>query len=36
MQKRWTIKIADDINAVQQLATQLGIDEVLSALLVQY
>jgi len=35
MQKRWTIKTCDNISAVQQLATQLGIDEVLSALLVQ-
>ncbi|WP_342646419.1 single-stranded-DNA-specific exonuclease RecJ [Mucilaginibacter sp. CSA2-8R] len=35
MQKRWSVKHSPDIKAVQQLAAELGIDPVLSTLLLQ-
>lgn len=35
MQKRWALKHKPDINAVQELSVRLGIDEVLSTLLLQ-
>jgi len=35
MQKRWALKHKPDINAVQELSARLGIDEVLSTLLLQ-
>lgn len=35
MQKRWALKHKPDINAVKELSAQLGIDEVLSAMLLQ-
>ncbi len=35
MQKRWAVKHEQDINAVRELASRLGIDEVLATLLLQ-
>jgi single-stranded-DNA-specific exonuclease len=35
MQKRWALKHKPDINAVQELSARLGIDEILSTLLLQ-